>query len=122
MRALIIDDNYYSCDLLGMALERAGYAVQTETSSLKGSLLLESSEYDLLVLDLLMPEPSGEMILSMFANGKLPRPRYVMIVTANLMVTAREVLAQADAIMDKPVNIGEFIEAVTQIYEILKTA
>ena len=61
---LIIDDDAAIGDLEQEVLEREGYAVQRAYSGTEALLLLKEQRPDLVLLDLMLPGPSGEEVLS----------------------------------------------------------
>ncbi len=61
---LVIDDNASNRDLLTRQLARDGHAVEASASGAEGLALLESRAFDLILLDVMMPEMSGYEVLS----------------------------------------------------------
>jgi class 3 adenylate cyclase len=61
---LVIDDNASNRDLLTRQLTRDGHAVEAAASGAEGLALLESRAFDLILLDVMMPEMSGYEVLS----------------------------------------------------------
>jgi class 3 adenylate cyclase len=61
---LVIDDNASNRDLLTRQLARDGHAVEAAASGAEGLALLENRGFDLILLDVLMPEMSGFEVLS----------------------------------------------------------
>jgi CheY-like chemotaxis protein len=58
-RLLVIDDNETNRDLLSRQLARYGYVVATAEDGKQGLARLEKEEYDLILLDVIMPEMDG---------------------------------------------------------------
>ena len=58
-RALVADDSQLNRGLLARLLEGYGYAVVSVESGLKAYLEVQKQEFDLVVMDLQMPELSG---------------------------------------------------------------
>ncbi len=68
---LIIDDNQEITDGYSMILPRYGYAVETAGNAVDGFSLLKKKRYDLLLLDMRLPDSSGEEIfIELQANPK----------------------------------------------------
>lgn len=57
-RILVVDDEETLCDTLGFNLEAEGYSVETAYSA-EEALTLNLSDYDLILLDIMMGEISG---------------------------------------------------------------
>lgn len=62
-RILVVDDNAMNRDLLARQLARDGHAVEGADSGAAGLALLQEREFDLILLDVLMPEMSGFEVL-----------------------------------------------------------
>lgn len=56
---LVVDDDQTFCDVMKAQLEPLGYSVATETDARKVLELLQASDFDVLLLDLMMPEVGG---------------------------------------------------------------
>jgi len=61
---LVVDDNTINCDLLSRQLERQGYTVTTVTKGAQALEMLTESAYDLILLDIFMPDMNGLDVLS----------------------------------------------------------
>ncbi|MFN3347737.1 adenylate/guanylate cyclase domain-containing protein [Pseudorhodoplanes sp.] len=61
---LVIDDNESNRDLLARQLARDGHAVTSAASGTEGLALIAAQGFDLILLDVLMPEMSGYEVLS----------------------------------------------------------
>jgi adenylate cyclase len=61
---LVIDDNESNRDLLARQLARDGHAVETVASGREGLALVRERAFDLILLDVLMPEMSGYEVLA----------------------------------------------------------
>jgi class 3 adenylate cyclase len=61
---LVIDDNASNRDLLARQLARDGHAVETVASGREGLALVGERSFDLILLDVLMPEMIGYEVLS----------------------------------------------------------
>lgn len=59
---LIIEDEQNVLDVLKAYLEKAGYSVYATTSGLKGLELFKTIKFKLVILDLMLPDISGEEI------------------------------------------------------------
>jgi class 3 adenylate cyclase len=63
-RILVVDDNAANRDLLGRRLERAGHQVTEADGGVAALELLERESFDLVLLDLIMPEVTGYEVLT----------------------------------------------------------
>lgn len=61
---LVVDDNEINCDLLSRQLERHGYTVTTVKGGKQALAQLAEADYDLILLDIFMPDMNGLDVLS----------------------------------------------------------
>ncbi len=113
-KLLVVEDNLQHAELLRIYLEDAGYQVRIANN---GRLALEdlaSSEPDLIVLDLLMPEMDGYA----FLDAKAARPQWqhipVIVVSAIANPQANSPVLAADAVLRKPIGRAELLETVSR--------
>lgn len=106
-RILIVDDNSMSRDLLRQTLERQGHHVHEASGGQQGLEFLAEQAYDLVLLDLRMPDLSGiEVLERLQAQGQLARQTVVMLSASDEMdVVARCIESGAADYLIKPVNM-----------------
>lgn len=66
---LVVDDNASNRDLLSRQLRKENYTVATANSGKEALKMVETGEFDLILLDLLMPELSGYEVLQQLKNN-----------------------------------------------------
>lgn len=72
-KILIIDDNSMNRDLLRQWLERRGYSVDEASGGRQGLEYIQEQAYDLVMLDLRMPDLSGlDLLKELKEQGRLP--------------------------------------------------
>ncbi len=108
--ALVVDDNWFNRDLSALALTHVGYHVTEAEDGLQALAILEKRTFDLLVLDLVMPEVDGATLLRQIRKHPLHRKMQVIIMTANPHMTTDEMGGEADFLMYKPINVSQFAE------------
>ncbi len=87
MRLLLVEDEPEVLRLLREVLEEAGWAVDEATGVAEALGLLEAFPYDLLVLDLALPDGDGLEVLRSVRRRRMPLP--VLILTARDAPEAR---------------------------------
>jgi two-component system response regulator PhoP len=110
MRVLVIEDELRLAENVARSLrESAGYAVDCAHDGQEGLHMAQSSEYDLVILDLMLPGLDGITVLRSLRAGGFITP--VLVLTArDEKESAVELLnAGADDYVTKPFDLGEFI-------------
>lgn len=81
-RILIIDDDEHNRDILARRLEQSGHYVDTAENGQTGLALLESEEFDLVLLDMIMPGLGGTDVLKQMKNRRKLRDIPVIVISA----------------------------------------
>ena len=87
MRLLVVEDEKRIADFLSRGLQSAGYAVDTVNTGSDAVEMVHSTEYDLVVLDLGLPDMDGLQVLEKIRNRKVIPP--VLILSARDSVDDR---------------------------------
>jgi two-component system OmpR family response regulator len=112
MRVLLVEDSQILLRTVRRALRHEGFAVDTAADGEEGLAAAELSDYDVLVLDIMLPKLDGLTLLRRLrAAGKTT---HVLLLTARDTVADRvEGLRQgADDYLVKPFAMAELIERV----------
>ncbi len=110
MRVLVVEDETRLAENIATALrEGSGYAVDISGNGNDALLLCETSSYDLVLLDLMLPGLRGQDFLRKLRAGSDATP--VMVLTAVNGVGSKIDLLNlgADDYMTKPFDLGELI-------------
>jgi DNA-binding response OmpR family regulator len=62
-KILIVDDDRDLCNILSDQLKNAGYAVKAYTSSFEAVMAALDTHFDLVILDMIMPELDGLKVI-----------------------------------------------------------
>lgn len=84
-RILIVEDDEYLRKASEIALRRAGYTVIATPTGREGLTLARSERPDLIVLDLLMPQPTGLEILRTLRSEHPTKTTPVMVISNSSM-------------------------------------
>lgn len=87
MRILVVEDEAAIADFLERGLEAEGYSVTVASEGTDGLIEARSGQFDLLILDLMLPGMSGIEILKAFREGDGTTP--VILLTARTAVEDR---------------------------------
>jgi DNA-binding response OmpR family regulator len=112
MRILLVEDEKKLSELIERALKAERYAVDTAYDGLTGWELADAYDYDLVVLDLMLPSLSGTEVLRRIRgkNQKVP----ILILTARDATEekVRNFEAGADDYLTKPFAFAELLMRV----------
>lgn len=110
-RLLVIDDNEINCEVIQHMLEETGYEVETTLSGRNGLERLRTRRFDLLLLDMMMPEMSGEDVIRTLRTDADLRDIPVILITARASDSDRifGLSLGADDYLAKPLNADELI-------------
>jgi len=111
-RVLVTEDDPSIRKLLATMLRRASYDVDTAVDGREAIEKAKVTEYDVIVLDLMMPVMSGFEVLGRLAI-RTPKPRFVVIISAApLDDIAKAKGANVFATLHKPSAIEQIVATV----------
>ena len=107
MRILVVEDNKRLSDSLRRTLEDDGYAIDAAYNGLDGEEMALMGTYDIIILDIMLPEKDGLAVCRDIRNKRVNTPV--------LMLTARDALddrvsgldSGADDYLVKPFEVDE---------------
>lgn len=113
---LIVDDNDRHLDILSTILTSVGHDVETCGSGAEALRRLDMRHYDVVVLDLVMPEVSGLVVAQQIRNCMLNKHTPVIICTANMTIARRQLadVQGVTAIIGKPIDTANLVLAVAR--------
>jgi CheY-like chemotaxis protein len=113
---LVVDDNDRHLDILSTILTSVGHDVETCGSGAEALRRLDARHFDVVVLDLIMPEVSGLVVAQQMRDLKRNRETPVIICTANMTIARRQ-LADVPGIVGiiaKPIDTASLVLAVAR--------
>jgi len=112
MRILIVEDSARLQRTLSLALRKSGYVVDLAGDGEEGQWLAESHDYDVIVLDIMLPKRDGLAVLD--ALRRQGRTTHVLLLTARdtLADRVQGLRAGADDYLVKPFALDELLARV----------
>jgi two-component system, chemotaxis family, chemotaxis protein CheY len=108
--AFVVDDDPSNRAIFRAALESIGYQVMEAADGSEALDTLKLRTFNLLILDLEMPETNGQTVLRTIRQMFLHEKMYIAIMTANTKLATDDVHAIADSVVLKPVSLQIFLE------------
>lgn len=107
---LIVDDEYLIAEILGFALEDAGYEIKTASNGQKALQVLHDTPVQLVITDYMMPVLNGEELAR--AMHLDPALRTLPVILMSGAQASQGCPALFAAVFDKPFDMGEMIATV----------
>jgi DNA-binding response OmpR family regulator len=113
---LIVDDEPDTLGLIELTLKTAGYNVQTASGGQDALRKVRDESFDLVLLDIMMPDMSGYEVLKRLMDAPTPPPP-VMFLTAKSAEQDRELGRNLGAAgyLVKPTTRGDLLDAVASV-------
>lgn len=110
-KILLVEDDAGISDLLTDFLSEEGYVVITRSSGGAALLELAKNKYDVMLLDMGLPDMTGNDVLAELVRQAEPTP--VILVSANAnQLRYRE---RVQAVVHKPFNLFGLLEVIQQV-------
>jgi CheY-like chemotaxis protein/HPt (histidine-containing phosphotransfer) domain-containing protein len=119
LRVLVVEDNAVNQRVLSMQLERVGHHVHLATNGIEALEALEQQPFDLVLMDLQMPEMDGVRTTRLLrAREKATGGRVAVVaVTANTLPEERRrcMSAGMDDYLTKPIRAADLYAAIARV-------
>jgi two-component system, OmpR family, response regulator len=117
MRVLLIDDNKDITDTVSFYLDTQGIQCKIINDGKKGLEIIRSENFDVILVDLAMPEFSGFDIVSTLNKEGLLKFKNILLFTAS-SVNSKDIIELlsmgAKGVVKKPPSIDELLEAINK--------
>lgn len=81
---LIVEDDVFISELYIRALKKAGYEVTLAAEGSRGLEMGKTGDFDLMLLDIMIPEMTGVEVLKELRKDKAVAPQMKIVITTNL--------------------------------------
>lgn len=117
MHILLIEDEKRIAEFVARGLESSGFTVDVAENGERALALLAGSAYDLLILDLMLPDVDGLTLLQKIRNRKVSQPVLILSARGSLDDRVKGLDVGADDYMVKPFA---FVELLARIRALLR--
>ena len=115
-RVLVIDDEQVICDACRMILSEQGCRVEYRLTGTAGLLAIEQGDFDLVLLDLKLPDLDGMKILKTVKQERPALPVIVMTGYATISIAVEAMKNGATDYLGKPFTDDELMAAVENAF------
>lgn len=112
---LVVDDEYVISDILGFALEDAGYQVEKATNGAKALEVLEKTRVELLITDWMMPVMNGEELARKLRADPQFKVLPIILMSGAQSDIARRSPELFNGVLDKPFEPEKLIDLVRKL-------
>lgn len=125
MRILIIDDNPDTTTMLSKFFNPKGFKTTVTNDPWEGLKYIQQEEFDVILLDIIMPEFTGLQIIATLATDEILKDQNIFLFSANLNCYNQiKDLLRRDGIsgyFKKPMDLNEILKTITKDFNLQKT-
>ncbi len=112
MRFLVVEDEKRIADFLSRGLESAGYAIDVAGDGSHAVDMVHATDYDLVILDMMLPDMDGLQVLEKIRNRKSSPPVLILSARGGVDDRVKGLELGADDYLVKPFAFVELLARV----------
>jgi len=118
-KILIVEDNKSLCQMETAALKHEGFQVDSAEDGNTAKTLILKNQYDVLILDILLPGITGFELAEIAKSRKPKAPKVILLsgITQGTNCNTGQIAytAHADAFLSKPLSLKTLIDKVRSL-------
>ncbi len=112
MRILVIEDDFEAATFLVKGLREAGHVVELAADGEAGQALAEGGDYDILVIDRMLPKRDGLSVVSALRAHGVQTPALILSALGEVDDRVRGLRAGGDDYLAKPYAFSELLARI----------
>jgi len=117
MRILLVEDEKRIADFVARGLEGSGYSVDVAENGEQALARVSDAAYELIILDLMLPDLDGLVVLEKIRNRKVSQPVLILSARGSLDDRVKGLDVGADDYLVKPFA---FVELLARVRALLR--
>lgn len=119
LHVLVVDDEPLIQNMLSEYLSIDGHTCKTASNGREGLSEFRNGKFDLVITDRAMPDISGDQLAEIIKETNPDMPIIMITGFGNLMKASGEMPNGIDYLMSKPITLGAFKEAISNVIPFL---
>jgi two-component system, OmpR family, copper resistance phosphate regulon response regulator CusR len=112
MKILVIEDEKETRDFLKISLQAESFIVDTAEDGERGSYLARVNDYNLIILDNILPKKTAQLVCAEIRNAKVSTPILLLSIQSDIAHKVRLLQIGADDYMTKPFAFDELLARI----------
>jgi CheY-like chemotaxis protein len=113
---LVAEDNLANQKVITLILETLGYTADIANNGIEVLKTLKQKSYDVILMDMQMPELDGIDTTRIIRKSTLPQP-WIIALTGNAFEEDKQTCSEAgmDDFVSKPIEIPELMQSLSRV-------